>query len=106
MDNLKLRQKRASEELKKIFNTEKGVDNINVFIEHHKKEISTDYWKEHLKTSNPTSLEILNYIEFKTAWGENDIEYLDFTLPDDVTQYVLSVHFNTDGDIDYISMES
>jgi hypothetical protein len=38
--------------------------------------------------------------------GEEDIEYFDFTLPDEVTDYVISVHFDSSGSIDGITMES
>ena len=34
------------------------------------------------------------------------METFDFTLPDDVTNYVVSVHFDETGEIDDIDMES
>jgi hypothetical protein len=37
---------------------------------------------------------------------EGEIEYFDFTLPDEVTDYVISVHFDDAGTIEGISMES
>jgi hypothetical protein len=38
--------------------------------------------------------------------GEGDIEYFDFTIPGEVSNYVLSVHFDGSDVIDSISMES
>lgn len=43
---------------------------------------------------------------FSGAWGENDMEYFDFTLPGEVTQYVVCVCFDQAGKIGSISMES
>lgn len=38
--------------------------------------------------------------------GDNDLDTFDFTLPDDVTQYVISVSFDETGAVEGISMES
>jgi hypothetical protein len=49
-------------------------------------------------------------IKFVGHWSEDDeengVEYFDFTLPGNVTQYVVSVHFNGAGSVESISMES
>lgn len=47
---------------------------------------------------------ILGLLQLRSSWGEGDIEYFDFTLPDAATED--SVHFDDAGTIDGISMES
>ena len=47
----------------------------------------------------------------RSHWGdeeedEDGIDTFDFTLPEDVTDYVISVHFDEEGAVDDISMES
>ena len=37
---------------------------------------------------------------------QNEIETFDFTLPEDVTDYVISVRFGGSGQVEEISMES
>jgi hypothetical protein len=50
---------------------------------------------------------VLDILELHAHWGEPDeMEYLDFTLPGKVTDYVISVHFDDKGKIVEISMES
>ncbi len=48
--------------------------------------------------------------QVSSLWGEDDdddgIDTFDFTLPGDVTQYVISVSFDEDGDVEDIVMES
>jgi len=45
----------------------------------------------------------------RSHWGDDDdngLEVFDFTLPDDVTDYVISVRFDANGEVEEISMES
>jgi hypothetical protein len=50
---------------------------------------------------------VLDILELHAHWGGKDeMEYLDFTLPGKVTDYVISVHFDDAGKIEEISMES
>nr|CAP49039.1 putative integron gene cassette protein [uncultured bacterium] len=60
-------------------------------------------------TPAPTDPNLQRYselLELKSNWGESDIENFDFSLPGDVTDYLLSVRFDDAGEIDEISMES
>jgi hypothetical protein len=48
-------------------------------------------------------------LELRSHWGaeaEDGLDTFDFTLPDDVTNYVIAVRFNEDGEVHDISMES
>jgi hypothetical protein len=100
------RQTLALQAIKQAFGTEVGEDNINLFVEHHLEELPQSYWQQHLGSENPEPASILGLLQFRSSWGEQDIEYFDFTLPDEVTDYVVSVHFDSTGSVDGISMES
>jgi hypothetical protein len=100
------RQKLALDAVKQTFGTEAGEDSINLFVEHHLEELPPSYWQQHLGSSTPEPTAVIGLLQLRSSWGEDDIEYFDFTLPDEVTDYVVSVHFDSAGDIDGISMES
>ncbi|MEK7725503.1 MAG: DUF2004 domain-containing protein [Acidobacteriota bacterium] len=107
MSTVKDREKLALEAIKQSFGTEAGEDSINLFVEHHLEELPQSYWQQHL--SHATNFEpsaVINLLKLRSSWGNNDIEYFDFTLPDEVTDYVVSVHFDNAGNVDSISMES
>jgi Protein of unknown function (DUF2004) len=96
----------ALDAIRQAFGTEKGDHSVNLFVEHHLEELPSSYWQQHLGTGAPKPVAILGLLEFRSSWGEGEIEYFDFTLPDEVTDYVMSVHFDVTGAIDGISMES
>ena len=100
------RQKMALDAIKHTFGTDAGEDNVNLFIEHHLEELPQSYWMQHLGSSTPEPTAVIGLLQLRSTWGEDDIEYYDFTLPDEVTDYVVSVHFDNVGKIDGISMES
>lgn len=103
---LEKRQKLALEAISKAFGTEVGEDSIGLFVEHHIAELPQGYWQQHLGTATPAPAAVIGLLHLRSSWGENDLEYFDFTLPDEVTNYVVSVHFDSAGHIDGISMES
>jgi hypothetical protein len=100
------RRKLALNAIKQEFGTEGGDDSVNLFVQHHLDELPSSYWQQHLGTSAPEPAAILGLLQLRSSWGEGDIEYFDFSLPDEVTDYVVSVHFDGSGTIDGISMES
>jgi hypothetical protein len=100
------RQKIALEAIKHAFSTEAGEDSVNLFAEHHLAELPQSYWQQHLGSGKPEPASIIGLLQLRSSWGEEDIEYFDFTLPDEVTDYVISVHFDSSGSIDGITMES
>lgn len=100
------REKLARDAIEQAFGTEAGEDSINLFIEHHLTELPGTYWQQHLKSENPEASSVVSLLILGSSWGSNDSEYFDFTLPDKVTDYVVSVHFDEAGSIDGISMES
>ena len=106
MSLVKEREKLALDAIKQAFDTESGEDSINLFVEHHLEELPKDYWQQHLASDAPEPSAVIKLLELSSSWGENDMEYFDFTLPGEVTDYVVSVHFDEAGSIDSISMES
>ena len=106
MSVAKEREKLALDAIKLAFGTEAGEESINLFVEHHLEELPNDYWKQHLASDTPEPSAVISLLQLRSSWGSNDIEYFDFTLPGEVTDYVVSVHFDEVGNIDGISMES
>jgi len=100
------RQKLALDAIKQVFGTEAAEDSVNLFVENHLLDIPQSYWQQHLGTGTPEPARVIGLLQFHHSWGEEDIEYFDFTLPDRVTDYVVCVHFDRAGAIDGISMES
>jgi hypothetical protein len=100
------RRERALDAIKRAFGAASGEENVNLFVEHHLEELPQSYWQKHLGTGAPEPKAVVGLLLLRSSWGEDDREYFDFTLPDDVTNYVVSVHFDGSGEIDRISMES
>ncbi len=97
-------QKLALEGIKKSSGTEDGEYGIDEFISHHLEELPAEYWVKHTGKPNPTPLQVIELLVLRSKWeGE---EVYDFTLPDEVTDYVMNVSFDDDGLIEDISMQS
>ena len=57
--------------------------------------------------TDPEPTRVLDILQLRDHWGGDDeLETFDFTLPDEATQYVISVRFDDAGEIEEISMES
>jgi hypothetical protein len=100
------RETRARDAIRRAFGTDSGEGSINLFIEHHLEELPRSYWQQQLGSGAPEPATIVSLLQLKSAWGKGDIEYFDFTLPGEVTNYVVSVRFDDAGSVDEISMES
>lgn len=68
------------------------------------EELPKAYWERHLNTATPTADEVISILVLVSKW--NGEEVYDFTLPDEVTNYVLSVTLSDHGIVEDISMES
>lgn len=84
---------------------------VNAFISHHLEELDESYWQKHLHTASPEPVKVLDLLVFKSHWSEDDededgIDVFDFTLPGEVTQYVVCVRFDDDGAVEEVAMES
>lgn len=84
-------------------------DSVELFIQHHLEEIEPDYWKKYFGSAVPTPLQVLDLLVLADPWESDETdsrEMLDFTLPDEITQYVICVSFDAKGQVIDISMES
>lgn len=89
------------------YGTEADEYGATLFVAHHLSEVEPGYWAKHFQKTAPEPFEILEALVLKTEFDEDEeIDSLDFTLPGDVTNYVICVTFDDDGEIGGISMES
>ena len=84
---------------------------IGLYASHHREELDAKYWADQLGVGSPPSdtiLELLVPVDADEDESEDDQgEYMiDFTLPGDVTQYVLCVRIDHSGQVVDITMES
>jgi len=84
--------------------TEQGEYGIDEFVSHHIQELPRTYWKKHLGTASPSHEQVIGLLILCCKW--EDAEVYDFTLPEEVTDYVVSVSFDEDDAIKDIVMES
>ena len=106
-DLAKQREKTAVVAIRAAFESEDEDAAVREFIVHHLEEIEGTYWKQHLGDESPAPSRVLDILLLRDHWGGDDeLETFDFTLPDEATQYVISVRFGESGEIEEISMES
>lgn len=96
-------EKKALEAIKKSSGTQQGEYGIDEFVSHHLAELPKTYWEKFLGTPSPSPDQVVDLLVLRSKW--DDEEVYDFTLPDDVTDYVVSVTFNENGEIEDITME-
>jgi|ERR1043166_1363017 hypothetical protein len=106
-DEIKRREAAARAAIKTAFRTADDEFGATLFVSHHLEELDSGYWKKHLATETPEPRRILQLLELCSHWGGDDeIDTFDFTLPEDVTNYVISVAFDEDADVSGIAMGS
>lgn len=82
---------------------------VAMFASHHISELDAEYWKERAGTAKPTAKQVIDLLELQSHWGddgEEGIDTFDFTLPGEVTDYLISVRFDEEGEVESVSMES
>src|SRR5215831_715879 len=95
--------------IKQAMNESDDDCSVKLFVSHHLQELDAAYWKKHAGTPRPSPKKVLDLLELRSHWGEEDedgIDTFDFTLPGDVTQYVICVRFDENGEVEDIEMES
>ena len=89
------REKAGIAAIRSAFGTDEDESGATLFVEHHLEEIEGEYWQKHLGATNPEPINVLDILVLRSHWGGDDeIETFDFTLPEDVTDYVISVRFD------------
>ena len=82
---------------------------MGLFVSHHLAELDAAYWKKYAGTPRPSPKKVLDLLVLSSHWGEegdDGLDVFDFTLPDEVTNYMISVRFGDNGDVESIEMES
>ena len=108
-DEIERREKSARDAIKRAFGTKEDEYGATLFVSHHLDEIEESYWQKHLGTANPEPSRVLDILELRSHWGDegdDGIDTFDFTLPESITQYVISVRFGETGQVEQITMES
>jgi hypothetical protein len=103
------REKLALEAIKHSLNSETGEFGATLFASHHIEELDSSYWQTHVKVDVPQPAQVIELLRLRSHWSDDDedgIDTLDFGLPGDASDYLLSVQFDESGAIDDISMES
>jgi len=106
---VKGREQLARVAMRAALENQQAEDGVELFIQHHLEEIEPDYWKKYFGSAVPTPLQVLDLLVLAAPWENDEIdsrEMLDFTLPDEITQYVICVSFDAEGQVIDISMES
>ena len=106
-DEIKRHEAAARAAIKKAFGTADDEFGATLFVSHHLEELDSCYWKQQFSTEKPNPQIILDSLVLRSHWGGDDeIDTFDFTLPEDVTDYVISVSFDEAGEVSGITMES
>src|SRR5262245_48498 len=95
-DEIERREKSARDAIKRAFGTKEDEYGATLFVSHHLKEIEESYWQKHLGTANPEPSRVLDILELRSHWGDEEddgIDTFDFTIPKSITQYVISIRF-------------
>ncbi len=98
----------ALEAIKKAFGAKDDEYGASLFVSHHLEELEDSYWEQHLQSSSPEPSKVLELLVRSPYWDadEDGIGSIDFTLPGDITNYVICVNFDDAGEVDEITMES
>src|SRR5258708_1681444 len=106
-DAIQKREALARSAIKKAFGTTGDDSGATLFVSHHLEELDPSYWKKRLSTETPEPRLVLDLLELRSHWGGgDDIDTFDFTLPEQVTDYVISVSFDETGRVFEITMDS
>ena len=106
-DEITKRESVARTAIKADFNTDGAEFGTALFVSHHLKEVKSGYWTKHLSTDLPDPRQVLDLLDLQSHWGgDEEIDIFDFTLPEQVTNYVLGVRFDGMGQVVEVAMES
>jgi len=99
----------ALAKINSLYNTPEGEFGPTLFVSYHLEEFESNDWLDNLKVSQPTAKQILESLVLIDEWSSNDDginDTFDFSLPNNMTGYLLSVRFSSDEKIESVSMES
>ena len=108
-EEIERREKLAISTIKSVFGSEKDEYGATAFVSHHLEEIEKKFWQKHLGSTQPEPKQVLDILVLRSHWGDEDddgIDTFDFTLPENVTDYVICVRFDEEGQVEEVTMES
>ena len=108
-DEIERRRNAALVAIHRAHGTAADEHGATLFVKHHLDEIGDEFWLKKCGVACPNAKQVLDILVLQSHWGEDDddgIDTFDFTLPDDATNYIISVEFDENGDVSGVSMES
>jgi hypothetical protein len=93
---------------------DESADTVKTYVDHHLTEFTEEDLAGHIDFTN-TSItpekQLINALHlvrvgFYPDEGEDQIAVFDYSLGDDVTNYLIVIFINTNGELDHITMES
>ena len=79
---------------------------VGRFISHHREIFDREEWEGASIPYPPTSVDVLAAIECREIWEDAEAYMCDFSLPADLTNYVICVRIGRGGDVESVDMES
>jgi hypothetical protein len=108
-DKLDERQARALQAIKSLYGKPEGEHGPTLFVSHHLNQIEPAYWLRTVGVEQPKPEQVLGALLLLDSWasgGGETVDTFDFGLPEDASNYLLSVRFGDGGQVLDVSMES
>ena len=106
-DDMEHKKSAAIAAIEQAIGTKADEYGASLFISHHLQELGEDYWLKHCATTQPEPRQVLDILVLRSNWSDDEgFDILDFSLPSNVTDYVISVRFDHSGNVTEVSMES
>ena len=94
--DLQEREAAARLKIKTLYGTPEGEYGPTLYVSHHLEVLDPEYWLDIYDTDEPEPEQILDDLVLVYTWSYDDdgvVDVLDFSLPEEVTNYVLAVRF-------------
>jgi len=98
-------QSMALAAIKELYGTKDGEDTVTQFVTDHLEEADKDYLQKHLGTATPEPVQLLDILILRSHWTDGDAEIFEFALPEDIRNSVISVQFDSEGNLVDIVLE-
>jgi len=95
--------------IKSLFGKPEGEYGPTLFVSHHFRILSGEYWLKAVGVKQPNADQVLDSLILRGSWiseGGKTTNTFDFCLPENASNYVLSVRFQDNGQVNDVSMES
>lgn len=103
-EEIKEREEKALRAIKAELDIPNKDSAVTLFCEDHLDQLEGEYWKKHIGTVKPDPVQVVDLLVLKDHWDGDTV--FDFTLPEDVTDYIICVRFDENGEVEDIDIES